>query len=90
MNEIVAIPKQSKSPPCLEDLRNVNFPILSYSNNSLIYIAGVGLKSTAFAAEQMMEPGRIDSFIERVCLNYNVTSYHNFSHGFSVFLVRRG
>ena len=88
MNDIITIPKQSKLPPTLEDLNNINFPILSYSNNSLIYLAGLILKNTALVSEQAIRSAKIDTFIEKVSLKYNITSYHNFSHGFSVFLVR--
>lgn len=72
----------------MEELTNINFPILSYSNNSLMYLAGIVFKSTAFVIDQGIKSTQIDSFVEKIALNYNVTSYHNFSHGFSVFLVR--
>lgn len=46
------------------------------------------MKNTEFAAEQFIKSSRIDSFIESISLHYNITGYHNFSHGFSVFLVK--
>lgn len=86
--DIIDIPRCDSGPASLIDLNNINFSILSENNLSLCYLAGLALKNSSFVIEQGIKSSRIDSFIEMVCLNYNVTSYHNFSHGFSVFLVR--
>ena len=85
--DIIQLPRADGNPASLLDLNNINFSIISESNNTICYLAALALKNSSFVAEQGIKAGRIDSFIEMICMNYNVTSYHNFSHAFSVFLV---
>ena len=69
------------------DLMDVNFPTLAYENQELVALAGILMKGTAFAQGQIVETEKIDQVMMKVSKHYNVASYHNFSHGFSVFLV---
>lgn len=45
------------------------------------------IKDTEFYKTQDFPPNKIDNLITKISKQYNVVSYHNFSHGFSVFLV---
>ena len=46
--DIVSIPKHPLTPPSMDELLNINFPILSYSNNNLTHLTGLILKNSPF------------------------------------------
>jgi hypothetical protein len=53
----------------------------------LCRLAALILKQTTFAMEQHFPADIFDKLVLRICKSYNVVSYHNFSHAFSLFLV---
>jgi len=80
-------PSKSLLKADLEQLSNVNFPILRFENRTLARLVAETLKKIPFAREEGLGEDRIDALMLRICRGYNVVSYHNFSHAFSLFLV---
>ena len=70
-----------------EQRGNVNFPILQFENRTLARLAAETLKAVSFTREEGLPEDKIDALMMRICRSYNVVSYHNFSHAFSLFLV---
>jgi len=77
-------------PPKFSDIQNadladINFPCMSYTNQELCQLAERIFKEQDLLTEFKLGPEKLEKIIKRVCLDYNVPAYHNFTHGFNVF-----
>ena len=69
-----------------EAVNNLNFPILSAKVKDLCMVASAFLNKNSFSVENF-DSQTIELLVENICERYNIVSYHNFSHAFSVFLL---
>ena len=69
-----------------EAILNLNFPILSTKVSDLCALASKIINYNFYCAENF-NPELIEHLVLNIAENYNVLSYHNFSHAFSVFLM---
>jgi len=71
----------------IENLNDLNFPGLVYSNQDLCQFAEMIFKEQNLLADLNISPEKLNKVIFTICAGYNVIPYHNFSHGFNVFQV---
>ncbi len=79
-------PNMNYNKVTLESLNDIDFPILNYTGEELAYFSAKMLLNNDFA-QKTFDPDTISSLIEKIALKYNIVSYHNFSHPFSLSIV---
>lgn len=82
--KIIQISNRSEIPPG-NDYEKLNFPILSYSGKQLNSLAVQIITSHQF--DTICNSELVTELVSEICAKYNIVSYHNFSHGFSLMHV---
>jgi len=66
---------------------DLSFPCMSYTNEELCVFTEMIFKEQNLLAEFNMTSDKFGIVVKKICAEYNVPAYHNFSHGFNVFQV---
>lgn len=72
----------------MKNIINFNFEMNLYTNKELVDIAFEMFKYADIHASLHIEDSMLRSLIEELCMNYNVVSYHNWTHAFQLFHVK--
>lgn len=68
------------------DPSDINFPILHSPLKKLINLSSSMIQEVKLAPN-VLTSNQITTLITKVALSYNIVSYHNFSHAFSLMQV---
>ena len=79
--QLIKIPCKILEP--VQNFENFNFPVLSYSKDQLGKVSGIIIRKINPNIEEKI----LNAVIRRILTQYNIVSYHNFSHGFSLMHV---
>ena len=71
----------------LGDLQDFRFPVLAFKTRELASFATMILKENNYFRQQFNDEKFLQKLVTEISINYNIVSYHNFSHGFSLSLV---
>jgi hypothetical protein len=72
----------------LNDLDQVDFPVLSYTISEITNFSAMILDSSP-VRKAIGKSFNLSKLMQLIAENYNVTAYHNFTHAFSLLLVSR-
>lgn len=71
----------------LDDLKDFRFPVLAYKTRDLAIFAEMILKENEYFINEVKDSKTLGKLVTEISLHYNIVSYHNFSHAFSLSLV---